>query len=1743
MKLKSITIAMLTALYGVAAGVAAADYQQAAQAAELQQMQIPSAEFLAEMAEANKQRKLAVLQNNGKNVQLAPKSPEAKFQPEAEFSAGEHSYIVELHDESVIKQLDEAQQLQKAEQMVSAAASPAANLSNANNFKGAAMQAPVAAAKIAQLQQQQDLVLNTASAVLGRTLETGQRYTKVLNGFSLKMTQDEAKRVAELAEVKKVTRVKMYQLTTDIGPTIIGANKAWAGQTSVTQALKGEGMVVGIIDTGINTDHASFAPTGADGYTVTNPLGAGNYLGDCKLKDFASRCNDKLIGVYSYSKITDAYSADEFQDKNKPWYAPNVQIRPKFGEDYNGHGSHTASTAAGNVLTNVPHLGSSGKQGDGVPTGFTFGQISGVAPHANIVSFQVCFPGAAGDPYAGCPGDVLVAAIEDAVDAGVDVINFSIGGPEDSPWESPMEQAFLAAHAAGVAVAASAGNSGAAGSNEQMSVIDHSSPWLMNVAATTTGRTIDVVNKTLTGFSGGLTTPPTITGKSISGAVTGSLKVAQKFGDKLCLNPFPAGTFTKDDIVICERGTNARTAKADNVKAGGAGGFILYNVSSSATSPEGMTFNDMYSIPGIHISANDYYGKLSNWLNKGTDHRATITAANVVRNMNPANADILANFSSRGPSKYIKEHLIPMVSAPGADIFAANSDDQPFSASQNASDFTMMSGTSMASPHVAGALTLLRQAHPDWSVSEAQSALQMTAKQVVKYQKSNTLVDAGIYRAGSGRIDVNAAIDAGLVLHETVENFKAADPANGGAVRQLNMPELVNMQCKESCTWVRTFRATRDGDWKVQPDTDEYSFSIEATPARFSLKKGEVQTVVFTAKLMNSNSHSHSAEGELHAAVKLIADQPNIPQVHLPVAVKYTAGGVPENMQMTMHRNEGVYQINDLNLPPLVSGHYSTSGYVKPDIKELAIEQEPDLCGFACDRKLGPSKHVSLVQVPADSARLMVEVLSRTHSTAKKTEPWKRGDADVFVGYDVNNDGIPQWNEEAVCMSASEEVGDYCNITNPHPGQYWVVVNNYQHDSIRNPVIVDTYKVATAVVPKASNGDIEVEGPAQHDAIAPASIKLRWDMPDAEVGDLYYTMLNIGTSSDQPANIAQIPLKMQRGRDEIELKGSKTGARPGQVIDMSFNVMANQDGYDRDIQLTSKLPSHMTLVPGSVKVPADMQKGLKVDANNFVLTTVQPDSRDWARDYKVTTNKTDAMCKIPNYGQADRNSYLDLSQYGINPQYGGIWNENLVVQLGWYFGEDATAALYHNYYAGSTKQFTISPMGYLQLDQMPLYFPEHRRMTIQNFPDSMVAPLWRGATLRPDYKTDYAPLRTPLFIDRYNPDNSSGISMAIAGTGDVILEWDNARSSEELYDFATNTRKWVDRPDKYDFEVIYSMNYRHAAGQYEIIMAYDNLTFEDNYGLGSVGIHGFDTYRGAFGPVGGWKGIDIGMNDLKGKLSNDLIICYDYTGPEVTTFDVSFQVMVNGDAAGKAQTVGLEVARSGLPTQLLTHDVTVNGNLKVGALNNLTMAEDAAAMDVMVGYSDDNTVKNTISVTGDGIETVVKGHEPGAVFSLKPKANFNGKTKVTVTVTDSLVPTDSASTSFDLTVTPVQDAPVAKVAAATLNVTAGSAITLDASASTDVDGDTLSYSWAGPGTISNGNTAKASVSGLTAGSHNFTVTVSDGLASSTAQVTVTVSDAPAVVVTPPAKSSGGSIGWFTLLLLPLLRLRKTAVKS
>ncbi len=568
-------------------------------------------------------------------------------------------------------------------------------------------------------------------------------YAVTFNGFAARLTDSEATRLAHTAGVTQVWKNQIITTDTISTPTFLGL----AGDQGVWKkefgdpTRAGRGIIIGSIDTGLWPENASFAPLSSPSDTAVI---AHKFHGICDAGSPgtatpapAFSCNNKVIGGRFYN-TTGLAQPTEF-------------LSPR---DLDGHGSHTAGTAAGDY--NVP----------AVINGLTLGDASGMAPAAHIAVYKALWHNLASGNASGGTVD-LVAAIDDAVADGVDVINYSISGSTQLIVD-PVEIAFFNAAAAGVFIAASAGNDGPGAST-----VAHNSPWLTTVAASTHDRsTVKSVALGNGASYQGVGVGPGVGPAPIIDSVNAGLAGAPANAVALCFsdadgNPTngvvpvldPAKVAGK--IVLCKRGTNIRVDKSLAVLNAGGVGMVLYN-------PTPQSLNaDFHSVPSIHV---DEVSGAAIKTYADTDASPTATISDVLPGT--VEAPAMASFSSRGPANAGHGDLLkPDITAPGVDIIAPVS-----SPNGSTNTFGDLSGTSMSSPHIAGIAALILSRHPSWSPMWVKSAL-MTTASVVDNEGNPIRKDSGgaadPLAYGSGHVTPKDAFSPGLVYDSTPADWIA----------------------------------------------------------------------------------------------------------------------------------------------------------------------------------------------------------------------------------------------------------------------------------------------------------------------------------------------------------------------------------------------------------------------------------------------------------------------------------------------------------------------------------------------------------------------------------------------------------------------------------------------------------------------------------------------------------------------------------------------------------------------------------------------------------------------------------------------------------------------------------------------------------------------------------------------------------------------------------------------------------
>lgn len=687
-------------------------------------------------------------------------------------------------------------------------------------------------------------------------------YDTVVNGFSAMLTQAEVLALKNNPDVIDVQADSARRLDTVSTSDFLGLTApggVWSKDVNGF-ALKGEDVVIGVIDSGIWPENPAFAdkvdangvPTHGAGTQVYGPAPA-SFKGGCVAGegfDPAKHCNNKLIGAKYYNEI---FVQQQGSKKNwSEFYSPRDSNTGFNGvsSGHGSHGTHTASTAAGN--SNAP----------AIVDGINFGNTSGMAPRARIAAYKVCFtfddPAADDGTNASntCYSGDSVKAIDDAVKDGVNVINFSISGSQTSVNDI-VEQAFYRASLAGVFVAASAGNSGPG------NAVAHVSPWLTTVAASTHDRSfkgnVNLGNSAV--YSGASTNPNALSAAPMIRAEDAGMGGGNA---NLCFSGAPApGQVLLDPakvagkVVVCTRGTNARVDKSLAVlNAGGVGMVLVDNGSGLVAEP--------HSVPTVHVTSADGAAIKTYAATEGS------TAAISKFFSAKVPAPIMAGFSSRGPNQGDSNILKPDLTAPGVDIIAgasasltpaehalvASGDMVPPAANVS------MQGTSMSSPHVAGLGLLMRQKYPNWTPAAIKSALMTTAYPTLNDGLAGAQNGLLPWAQGAGHVDPNKAIDPGLVYDMGKGDFiayqcKVNRPAMStqdcntygilDETYNLNLPSITVGTVVGSTTVRRSVTNVGDTNATYNASATLDGFTVTVTPQQLVLAPG--QTANFTVKL------------------------------------------------------------------------------------------------------------------------------------------------------------------------------------------------------------------------------------------------------------------------------------------------------------------------------------------------------------------------------------------------------------------------------------------------------------------------------------------------------------------------------------------------------------------------------------------------------------------------------------------------------------------------------------------------------------------------------------------------------------------------------------------------------------------------------------------------------------------------------------------------------------------------------
>ncbi|XP_057965595.1 subtilisin-like protease SBT1.2 [Malania oleifera] len=548
-------------------------------------------------------------------------------------------------------------------------------------------------------------------------------YHSTMEGFSAQLSENELESLRNLPDVIAIRPERKLQLHTTYSYKFLGLSPTKEG--AWFKSGFGRGTIIGVLDTGVWPESPSFDDHGM-------PPVPPKWKGICQEgQSFNSlNCNRKIIGARFFNRGHRVASMSSSSAMVVEYVSPR---------DSHGHGTHTSSTAGGGSVPMASVLGN----GAGV--------ARGMAPNAHIAIYKVCW-------FSGCYSSDILAAMDVAIRDGVDILSLSLGGFPIPFFDDSIAIGSFRAMEQGISVICSAGNNG-----PLQNSVANEAPWIATVGASTLDRRFPAIvqmgnRETLYGESMYPRKKVPNAGKELELVyITGGDR-----GSEFCFQGSLPKERVRGKMVVCDRGVNGRAEKGQAVKEAGGAAMILANTEINLEEDS----VDAHVLPATLIGFAESV-RLKTYMNSTRRPKARIEFAGTVMGRS-YRAPAVAQFSSRGPSLTNPSILKPDVIAPGVNIIAAwpqNLGPSGLPEDSRRVNFTVMSGTSMACPHVSGIAALIHSAHPNWTPSAIKSAIMTTADATDHLRQP--ILDrnkpAGVFAIGAGHINPERAINPGLI--------------------------------------------------------------------------------------------------------------------------------------------------------------------------------------------------------------------------------------------------------------------------------------------------------------------------------------------------------------------------------------------------------------------------------------------------------------------------------------------------------------------------------------------------------------------------------------------------------------------------------------------------------------------------------------------------------------------------------------------------------------------------------------------------------------------------------------------------------------------------------------------------------------------------------------------------------------------------------------------------------------------
>jgi subtilisin family serine protease len=941
---------------------------------------------------------------------------------------------------------------------------------------------PSVKAHAARLEQEQELVLAKA----GPGAQKIYSYKYGLNGFAARMSVTQAQKLEHEAEVLNIWEDEIRPMATRHSPSFLGLFDAENGLRSV-EGLDGEGVVIGIIDSGISPEHPALQdtrqadmPSACRGsWAETTLLGRWlcgryrkaddvvvfdepeNWNGACIAGERfdADDCNNKLIGARWFidgAVETGPIDADEIRSPR----------------DADGHGTHTATTAAGN-RTSASIFGT------------LIGDIEGIAPKARVASYKACWL-RPGDTRASCNTSDLANAIDSAVADGVDVISYSVGSSLTRTI-APDDVALMAAAKAGVLAIVAAGNEG-----PNLGTIGSpaGAPWVVTAAASTRDGESNVEAMEITA-------PPGLAGKY-------AVKEANFTPPLDEVDPIEASlVLVNDDDTSLDTGATGSEADAcqalinddevrgnvafiqrtgcrfdemvKNAADAGAVAALVYNIAGDPIVMHGES--GLSDIPALMLGQADANLILAE-IDAEVDVTVVLDKSFLLTSSDTGNE--MATFSARGPAP-VPDILKPDVTAPGVNILAGFSPDSAYSTPGE--NFAYLSGTSMSTPHIAGVAALIRQAHPTWSPSAIKSALMTTSRQNIT--ASTGLGDANPFDFGAGHIVPNAAVDPGLVYELSDDEYDAfacgiespavtdtrCEELEAAGVsfeaRELNLPSIAMSKLANSQTVTRrvTNVSEEAGSYTVEVSPPP-GMRVDVVPSTISLGPGESASFEVTISYESGpldlwRFGSMTWHSDSRDVFSPIAVRPT--SVVAPKEIT-TFGGTGSVSFEVEFGYSGSYspRVHGLNLPLVLNGF---------------VDNDPQKT-FSFRTTGGVTQHI--ISVPANQLYLRFALFDALTDGDD--------DLDMYVYY-CGTDG-------SSCIKLGESGGptsqERFDVYRPAEGFYAVMIHGFETDEIQGGPGANYQLLGWAFGVTDDQGNMSANGPAFVAAGTTQTVTVEW---------------------------------------------------------------------------------------------------------------------------------------------------------------------------------------------------------------------------------------------------------------------------------------------------------------------------------------------------------------------------------------------------------------------------------------------------------------------------------------------------------------------------------------------------------------------------------------------------------------------------------------------------------------------------